>query len=113
MSCIRMLAVMAGAVTAIAPMSAWAQQPVTAFVNVSVIPMDREQVLAGQTVLVRGQTIAEVGPTAQIKVPAGAARIDAQGKFLMPGLGDMHAHLFPPSWEDRNGIRDWYASPRL
>src|SRR5690348_8467356 len=67
--------------------------PVIAFVNVSVIPMDHEQVLTGQTVLVRGTTIAEIGPAAQVAVPAGATRVDGQGKFLIPGLGDMHMHL--------------------
>jgi len=66
-----------------------------AFVGVSVVPMDRERVLENQTVVVRAGRIVEVGPAGQTKVPAGAARIDGRGKFLMPGLADMHAHLFP------------------
>ncbi len=94
-----------------APARSAATGATTAFVNVSVIPMDREQVLAGQTVVVRGGTIVDVGPTATVKVPAGATRIDGQGKFLMPGLGDMHVHFF--SNEDNGQFGDWYMKPRL
>ncbi|MGH7664915.1 MAG: amidohydrolase family protein, partial [Gemmatimonadaceae bacterium] len=66
---------------------------VTAFVGVSVIPMDRERVLADQTVIVRDGRIAAIGPAAATTVPAGAQRIDGRGKFLMPGLAEMHAHI--------------------
>lgn len=69
--------------------------PVFAFVGVSVVPMDRERVIENQTVVVRGGRIVEIGPTAKTKVPAGATQIDGRGKFLMPGLADMHAHLYP------------------
>ena len=65
----------------------------TAFVNVNVVPMDKEQVLVGQTVLIRGGRIAEIGPAARVKVPGDAIRIDGRRKYLMPGLIDMHVHL--------------------
>jgi imidazolonepropionase-like amidohydrolase len=68
--------------------------PVTAFVNVNVIPMDRERVLNDQTVIVRDGRIVEIGDASKIKVPAGALRLDGRGKYLLPGLADMHAHLF-------------------
>jgi imidazolonepropionase-like amidohydrolase len=71
-----------------------AAQDAVAFTNVSVIPMDRERVLADQTVLVRGGRIVAMGPAASAQVPAGTRRIDGAGKFLIPGLHDMHAHLF-------------------
>src|SRR4051794_29274345 len=67
----------------------------TAFVDVSVVPMDGERLLAHQTVLVRDGRIAEVGPTATVRVSKDAARIDGRGKFLMPGLVEMHAHFAP------------------
>src|SRR5690349_2649248 len=67
-----------------------------AFVDVTVLPMDRERVLTGQTVLVRDGRIAAVGPSASVRVPADAQRIDAKGKFLMPGLAEMHAHVLGP-----------------
>ena len=65
-----------------------------AFVDVNVIPMDKERVLQHQTVIVRNGVIAEIGDVKRIKVPAGAQRIDGTGKFLIPGLTDMHVHLF-------------------
>ncbi len=65
----------------------------TAFVNVTVIPMDRERVLPGQTVLVQGDRIIALGPAGRVAVPAGATRIAGRGRFLLPGLADMHVHL--------------------
>src|SRR3712207_827823 len=73
-----------------------AQEQEVAFVNVNVVPMDSERVLANQTVLVRGDRIVEVGPESKVKVPAGALRVDGRGKYLMPGLAEMHGHIPPP-----------------
>lgn len=58
--------------------------------------MDSERVLTGQTVLIEGDRIARVGPSAEVVVPAGALRIDGRGRFLIPGLGEMHGHNPPP-----------------
>ena len=68
-------------------------QAVTAFVDVSVVPLDRERILDRQTVVVRGDRITAMGPAASTQVPAGATRIDGRGRFLMPGLAEMHAHV--------------------
>jgi imidazolonepropionase-like amidohydrolase len=65
----------------------------TAFVSVNVIPMDRERVVSNQTVIVRDGVITEVGDAKKIKIPKGARKIDGAGKYLIPGLVDMHAHL--------------------
>ena len=62
-----------------------------AFTNVNVIPMDRERVLANQTVIVREGIITAIGKG--VKVPKDAVRVDATGKYLIPGLVDMHTHL--------------------
>jgi imidazolonepropionase-like amidohydrolase len=70
-----------------------APDSVVAFVNVTVIPMDRERTVPGQTVVVRGDKIVAMGPADKVKVPAGGPRIDGRGKFLMPGLAEMHAHI--------------------
>lgn len=67
--------------------------PTTAFVNVNVVPMDRDAVLPRQTVIVQQGYIVVVGPTASTKVPAGFNVIDGRGRYLMPGLADMHVHL--------------------
>jgi Amidohydrolase family len=69
---------------------------VTAFVNVNVIPMDRDRVIENQTVIVRDGRIAEIGPSNKIKALDGATRIDGSGKYLMPGLAEMHGHIPPP-----------------
>jgi len=66
---------------------------VTAFVNVNVVPMDTERVLPEQTVVVKDGRIVTLGPTAKTDVPKEAVRIDGSGKYLMPGLSDMHIHL--------------------
>ena len=65
----------------------------TAFVGVTVIPMNVPQALKDQVVLVRGERVAEVGAAAVMKIPANARRIDGHGLFLMPGLADMHVHF--------------------
>jgi imidazolonepropionase-like amidohydrolase len=65
----------------------------TAFVDVTVIPMDRETTVPGQTVIVRDGKIAEIGPSAKTAVPSGATRVEGTGKFLMPALAEMHAHI--------------------
>jgi imidazolonepropionase-like amidohydrolase len=80
----------------VAPVCSAQQSPTTAFVNVSVLPMDDERVLAGQTVLVRDGRVAAIGPAAQVSIPTGATRIDGRGKFLMPGLVDLHIHMAGP-----------------
>ena len=63
------------------------------FENVNVIPMDRERVIERQTVVVRDGRIAQIGPAASVNAPAGATRVDGAGKYLMPGLAEMHGHL--------------------
>ena len=78
---------------ALATSVAAAQHATTAFVDVTVVPLDRERTLEHQTVVVQGDRITAVGPTAGVTVPAGAVRIDGRGKYLMPGLAEMHAHV--------------------
>lgn len=66
---------------------------VTAFVGVRVVPMDREEVLDGHTVLVRNGRIAELAPDGEVSVPDGARIIRGRGRWLMPGLADAHVHM--------------------
>ena len=69
------------------------QKQTVAFVNVNVVPMNEDRVLARQTVVVKDGVIAALGPADKIKVPPGALRIDGRGKYLLPGLADMHVHF--------------------
>ncbi len=66
---------------------------ITAFVGVNVIPMDSERILGNQTVVVRNGKITEIGNVTKIKVPRDAVTVDGKGKYLIPGLVDMHTHL--------------------
>ena len=70
-----------------------AQAPATVFVGVHVIPMDRETVLRDQAVVIRDGTITSIGPAGQAQIPPGAVRIEAAGKYLIPALGELHAHI--------------------
>jgi imidazolonepropionase-like amidohydrolase len=64
-----------------------------AFEHVNVIPLDDERVLQDFTVVVRNEVISAVGPAQSTAIPNGARRIDGRGKYLMPGLVDMHVHI--------------------
>lgn len=64
--------------------------------GVTVIPMNEDTELADRSVLIRGRRIREIGPTGSVTAPDGAIRVDARGKFLIPGLSEMHAHIPSP-----------------
>ena len=82
--------VFAASVLAAVSPGAASGEPVVAFRHVNVVPMDREQVLRDQDVVVTGNVITAIGPN--LPIPAGARVIDAPGKYLSPGLADMHSH---------------------
>jgi imidazolonepropionase-like amidohydrolase len=86
-----------------------------AIVNGTVIPMDREASLVAHTVLIRGDRIVAVAASAKIDTKA-ATVVDATGKWVLPGLADMHVHTWNPSDFDLyllNGVttvRDLFGS---
>ena len=62
--------------------------------NVTVISMTRGATsTAGQTVLIRNGRIERIAPATQTQIPADITIVDGTGKFLMPGLFEMHAHM--------------------
>ncbi|MCY3969053.1 MAG: amidohydrolase family protein [Acidobacteria bacterium] len=67
----------------------------TAFVGVNVLSMAEDEVgaVSDQTVLVSGGVIARVGNRDQVSVPETFTVVEGAGKYLMPGLADMHVHL--------------------
>jgi imidazolonepropionase-like amidohydrolase len=69
-----------------------------AFVHANIIPMDREQILWDQTVLIENGAITAIGPADQIGLPVTVIRIDATDQFLIPALVDMHIHLEGLAW---------------
>jgi imidazolonepropionase-like amidohydrolase len=64
-----------------------------AFVNVNVVPMSSDGVVAQQTVVVTDGRIAALGPVDTVPIPKGAQVIDGTDRYLMPGLAEMHAHV--------------------
>ena len=70
-----------------------------AFVGVSVLPMTSESILSDQTVWVHEGKIYRMGPSSEISLPSSVQQIAGGGKFLMPGLAEMHAHIPVPQGE--------------
>jgi len=94
-------AVLAAAVAAPWPSVAAVAQDAAgtiAFVGVNVAPMDAERTIENQTVVVSDGRIAAMGPVDDIPVPEGATVVEGRGRWLLPGLGEMHAHV-PPDRE--------------
>ena len=64
-----------------------------AFTHVTVIDMTGAPPKSDMTVVVAGDRITDLGPSGQVRIPQGAQVIDATGKFLIPGLWDIHFHI--------------------
>jgi imidazolonepropionase-like amidohydrolase len=60
--------------------------------HVTVINVETATRTPDQTVVVTGNKIAAVGPSAKTKAPAGARIVDGTAKFLIPGIWDTHVH---------------------
>ncbi len=93
-----LLALLAFAACGPAPAGPEAASPpssqVIAFVGASVVTLaDGGGPVPDQTVLVEDGRILRVGARGAVEVPAGARVIEGRGKYLMPGLADMHVHL--------------------
>lgn len=63
------------------------------FTSVNVVPMDTESILTNQTVVVKDGKVQAIGK--KVKYGKGALVIDAKGKYIIPGLAEMHAHVPP------------------
>jgi imidazolonepropionase-like amidohydrolase len=70
------------------------QQQSLAFTHLTVIDGTGAAPTSDTTVIVSGDRIVARGPTGRVAVPDGASVVDATGKFLIPGLWDMHVHAF-------------------
>lgn len=57
--------------------------------------MDAERQLDAQTVIIREGRIEHMGPASEVPLPSDAHRVEGRGRFLLPGLVDMHVHLTP------------------
>jgi imidazolonepropionase-like amidohydrolase len=64
-----------------------------AFTHVTVVDVVKGRLVRDQMVRVAGARIVEVAPAASARIPKATRIVDATGKFLIPGLWDMHTHL--------------------
>lgn len=74
------------------------------FKAVNVVPMDSEKVLENQVVVIKNGKIQSIGNGKRAKYRRNALVIDAQGKYLIPGLAEMHAHV--PPIDDLEPMKD-------
>jgi hypothetical protein len=71
------------------------RQTTIIFTNVNVVPMDSERVIENQEVVVKGGKIVSIKKASKGKPESNAMFIDGRGKYLLPGLAEMHAHVPP------------------
>lgn len=93
------------------------KQPYIVFDQVHVLPMHTEpvapeqRVLRKQRVVVQGDRIIAVGPADALAIPQGATLIDGAGRYLLPGLSEMHGHV--PPLADFSGVPKRYLDDVL
>jgi imidazolonepropionase-like amidohydrolase len=87
-----------GALTELSTRFSTSHAGALAVVGATVIDGTGKPPLKDATVLVRGGRIVAIGPRAQVRVPADAVKVDAVGKYIIPGLWDMHAHYEQVEW---------------
>jgi imidazolonepropionase-like amidohydrolase len=66
-----------------------------AFIHVTVVDVGSGSLLRDQDVVVTGNRISQLGNSGKVSVPRTATSINGRGKFLIPGLWDMHVHIEP------------------
>src|SRR6266540_3013293 len=96
------------------------------FTHVTVIDATGAPAKPDMTLVVVGDRITELGPTKKVRVPKDAQVVDATSKFLIPGLWDMHVHIFnqvsrrpPNAWyfplfvaNGVTGVREMWTKPQ-
>jgi len=85
---------------------------VVALTNVTIIDGTGSAPKSGQTIVIRGNLISDVGPAASVRVPAGARVMQLGGSTVIPGLVGMHDHLFYTAAGGR-AMQMNFTGPRL
>ncbi len=73
-----------------------------AFTHVTVIDPSGAPSQPDMTVIIDHGRIVDVAPTRTLKPPSAAALVDGKGRYLLPGLWDMHVHTAFGDWLPRN-----------
>ena len=85
---------------------------VVALTNVTIIDGTGSAPKTGQTIVIRGNRISDVGPAASVRVPSGARVMQLGGSTVIPGLVGMHDHLFYTAAGGR-AMQMNFTGPRL
>ena len=100
-------------------------RPIIAIERVTVIDVVRGKLVSPRTVLIVDGRIAAIEEPGRAAIPPGAVRVEGRGRYLIPGLVDMHVHLFnnysrraPNEWafplfvvNGVTGVRDMWTEP--
>jgi hypothetical protein len=73
--------------------------------GVSIVATDREEIVPDRTVLVADGLIRRIGARGEVDLPPDALRIDGSGRYLVPGMAEMHGHL-PTSGPSDPAVQD-------
>ena len=99
----RALAVLCGALAAaFAGAAAAAAAAAVAITHVTIIDTTGGPPQPDMTVVVQDQRIVDLGKSDAVHAPAGSRLVDASGKYLIPGLWDMHVHEVFGDWIPRD-----------
>ena len=80
------------------------------FNHVTVIDMTGARPKPDMAVVIQGNRITAIGKSARTRFPKNARVIDATGKFLIPGLWDMHVHLGDEDFDKSSYLRLFIAN---
>lgn len=100
----RSTAAMAASMLALSA-STFAAPTSLAITDVAVVDVAHSRTDTRRTVTIEDDRIVAIVPSKEARIPAGAQRIDGRGRWLIPGLVDMHVHLFNLS--SRRAPNDW------
>jgi imidazolonepropionase-like amidohydrolase len=87
-------------------------EPVVALTNVTLIDGTGSAPKPNQTVIIQNGRIADVGPAASVRAPAGARTMDLGGSTVIPGIVGMHDHLYYTAAGGRSALLS-FTGPRL
>ncbi len=80
--------------------SASIASPSLVFDDVTVVDVQTGRIVPAQRVVIAGQRIQAVGDRRAVRLPINASIVRARGKYLIPGLWDMHVHIDLPGGDD-------------
>src|SRR5271155_578596 len=74
------------------------QEPVLAITHVGLIDATGAPLQPGMTVIVQDRKIVRIGKSGKVLIPKAARGVEGRGKYLIPGLWDMHVHEIFGEW---------------